>query len=685
MKYPKKVICLLLCAAMALSLLTACGGQGEVTQSTPTETEASVSTTVPDTTEAPTEPLVSHLAPDELEKRIDQELLSRDIPCEIEIVYSSSYDQLKGILSPSSDDAFLKNLQVDFTYDEGMNVITQGSFSTFEYSYKTNEPLTQAQQKLFMEICSAISKAFNPTCSDEALSAMSNVMCANLTEISEQYEYGQEIFDDVILYYGTNFTQTNYNNKAEDIQHIIDSYYDGDSLSQLNFTVRSTFDQASQVASVTKDVSACITIAELESLLNEKLTELGLPLALTIEKNVNHNAINERGAFRSNISYTGEYTDVKTNELILNFTSLFSITLDATGVSRDSLIRSVEFGITSYSLEELYASDPEYIDPLTDAFTEIAFTIASVLNDQIPEDMLEQLSATTPYDTSEYTYDGVTTVRTSQSDVFSGLFCQRFEDDQSDQAYPSTTYTFDVIDLMSEEFDPHIPHGDEVNDPQYLEHTIKPGNNVISKDYIPYFQELPKSASWLYDFTEATYSPIGVDLSASDMTSTYAGYEFIFEEKLIDSSGNPYEISGSLDSEHYAVYEYYDDYPTVTEIYTYYNTNYKEYFPQEYLSAGLDPEYTLRIPIGISLMFDEEMTPEELSQFHTGKIEPSDTWRDYQVTVYCPRNIMHILLSNPETGGHQFWLLEKARFDEHYGDLTVFLDEKAESSKYVDP
>lgn len=685
MKSTKRLLCLLLCAAMALSLLAACGGQGEESQPTANGTETTTTpttvpeTTVPETTPAPTEPPMPHLAPDELEERINQELLSRGIPCEMEIVHGSSYDQIVGILSPTSDDDFLKNLEIIFNFDAGMNVITQVNLSTFPYSYETNEPLTQTQQKLFMEMCAAVSKAFDPTCSDEALAAMINVSCTNLTGISEQYEYGQEIFDDVILHYGTNYTETQYNNKAEDVNHIIGSQYDGDSLSSLDFSVYSTVDQSSQAVSVNKDVSTCITIAELESLLNEKFTELGLPLALTIEKNVNHNSMNERGAFRSDISYTGEYADVETNKLIRKFKSLFSIALDATGVSRDSLIRSVEFGINANCLEELYASGPEYIDPLTAAFTEIAFTIASALDDQVPDDILEQLSAATPYDIWESTYDGVTTVVTSQSDVFSGLFCQREEQDQSDLAYPWISYTFDVIDLMSEEFDPHIPHGDEVNEPQYLEHKMEIGNHVMNpEDYISYFHELPKSASWLHDFTEGTYSPITVDSYGSNMMATETEYGFVFQDA---ETG----LSGSLDTDHYYVWEFCDDYPTVNEVYAYYNTNYKEYFPQEYLSAGLDPEYTLRVPIGISLMFDEEMTPEELSQLHTGKMEPTDSWRDYQVTVYCPRDIMHILLSNPATGGHQFWLLEKARFDELYGDLTTFLDAKAEGKFYVDP
>jgi len=245
---------------------------------------------------------------------------------------------------------------------------------------------------------------------------------------------------------------------------------------------------------------------------------------------------------------------------------------------------------------------------------------------------------------------------------------------------------------MSEEFDPHIPHGDEVNEPKYLDYEIEFGEWAFDTETnISYYRFADRrSFACTYDFFLGTYSPISayiVDYGPprEDDFSNLSMLAF-------NLSPYTYEVSeyGLLDWAHYGVYEFTYDYESVEEIKicevcVYYNTNYTEYFPQEYLDAGLDPEYALRVPIAYSLIADKGMTAEEVYKLLVEEMEPTDTWRDYQVTVYCPRDVMHILLRNPETGGHQYWLVDKARFDAHYGDLTTFLDIKAESVYYIDP
>lgn len=688
MKSTKRHLCLLLCVVMVLGLFSGCGGQGEETQPSASTTEAATTpTTVPETTTAPTEPLVLLTTAREFQENIDQELLARGVPYTLELVQSQSYDRMAGILQPTGDGAVLPdNLYIDLILNASTNEIRYIGTVFYYRSDVDYDPLTPEQQSQFLELAFAISKAYDPTCNDEALAAMINVMSMNLTEISEQYEFGQEIFDDVILYYDTNYTQTEYNNKAEDVKHSIEIFYDGDSLSSIYYVVSSTLDQSSQVASVNKDVSACITIAELETLLNETFADLGFPLEVTFSRGDIY-----RGRFETRVVYNGEYADVETNKMINDFKSLFGFSAEATDIWEDSLVRSVRCSLLGGALEE-FKDHPEYVEIFTNAFEEITLTVASALDGQAHEDMLAQVSSATPYDIWENTYNGVTSTYVRRSGVFSGLFCDYGESTETNLVYPSISYTLDVIDLMSDEFDPYIPHGDEVNEPKYLDYEIQFGEWVMSpEDYIPYIRKADqRSFVCTSDFFLGTYSPI------STYTVRYGPpMEDDFSNlSILAFNLSPYTYAmseyGLLDQTHYRVYEFTYDYGSVEdikhlEVHVYYNTNYTEYFPQEYLDAGLDPEYALRVPIAYSLIADEGMTAEEVYKLLVEGMEPTDTWRDYQVTVYCPRDVMHILLENPETGGHQYWLVDKARFDEHYGDLITFLDMKAESEYYIDP
>jgi len=110
MKSTKRMLCLLLCTAMALSLLAACGGQGEETQHTADTTETTtaptaVPTTIPETTVPETtvpettvpEPTVPPFVVDgsytytvdEFLKLLEQRLVEND--CPVYLQYNSEF------------------------------------------------------------------------------------------------------------------------------------------------------------------------------------------------------------------------------------------------------------------------------------------------------------------------------------------------------------------------------------------------------------------------------------------------------------------------------------------------------------------------------------------------------------------------------------------------------------------
>ena len=93
----------------------------------------------------------------------------------------------------------------------------------------------------------------------------------------------------------------------------------------------------------------------------------------------------------------------------------------------------------------------------------------------------------------------------------------------------------------------------------------------------------------------------------------------------------------------------------------------------------------LRIPIGISRIFDQSMTWEDAIALHTQSgdydfIATDDDYliapAGYQVTVYDSEDVVHILAEDPETGNHQYSVAVRdyVLYDYGYAHLLEYLD-----------
>lgn len=86
----------------------------------------------------------------------------------------------------------------------------------------------------------------------------------------------------------------------------------------------------------------------------------------------------------------------------------------------------------------------------------------------------------------------------------------------------------------------------------------------------------------------------------------------------------------------------------------------------------VDVEYVIRAAIGYGQMLDEGMTAEEAVQLHTTPQETVMTYGNWEVSQYCPREVMHIICKNVETGMTIYYLLPEAFFEGYFGDLEGF-------------
>lgn len=125
-----------------------------------------------------------------------------------------------------------------------------------------------------------------------------------------------------------------------------------------------------------------------------------------------------------------------------------------------------------------------------------------------------------------------------------------------------------------------------------------------------------------------------------------------------------YDYGIPLDTDHYRLYL-----STKQFFFTLYNINVAD-IPDLDTSSTLysDPQAILRIPVALSIICDSGMAEKESMQLHshTMDIETTTVSGDV-ITLYCPRDVLHILLENPENGANLYFILTKDVFDNSFG------------------
>ena len=89
---------------------------------------------------------------------------------------------------------------------------------------------------------------------------------------------------------------------------------------------------------------------------------------------------------------------------------------------------------------------------------------------------------------------------------------------------------------------------------------------------------------------------------------------------------------------------------------------------------GASSEVIREFPICLSLLCDDGMTALEAKELFSHSMEPTKMTDGTEATLYCPREVAHILVSDPQTGASAYTVMTKADFETTYGgSLDAFI------------
>jgi len=170
------------------------------------------------------------------------------------------------------------------------------------------------------------------------------------------------------------------------------------------------------------------------------------------------------------------------------------------------------------------------------------------------------------------------------------------------------------------------------------------------------------------------------------------------QQKQTDHENSGYPTGGALPDPALPDYEFRLREPIFSDgLFNYYGDGqgYETYFhgsqdylPVDYWLDTMGREYILRIPIGIGLLMDENLTAEEAIALHTHATEydfiaTAEDQRDgiakegFRVTVYGTGDVVHLLAENPETGENKYAVILRgyAEYDPDNSRLIQYLDD----------
>ncbi len=168
---------------------------------------------------------------------------------------------------------------------------------------------------------------------------------------------------------------------------------------------------------------------------------------------------------------------------------------------------------------------------------------------------------------------------------------------------------------------------------------------------------------WFYDYIEAVGGSLHISWGG-ELGQTDDGIHFVQQHVIGDAS---------LDSSHYGMITVLDDNPHFVMAY---NENLSELMglDEGIYCYGATPEVIRQLPICLSMLCDDGMTPTEANELFSLSMEPSKTYTNGTVTVYHPREVVHILTCNTETGGNEYIAMTENDFYSTYGSVEDYLN-----------
>lgn len=659
----KKRICFLLALVLVLSLLAGCGApsaEDQPAQDVPETTTQSPENDLPRTAE-------------EMVPRLNEELKTRGIPVEFVYREESVYQMWKEEEESWVDVHFTQYLAA-FT-DSGTPVTTETFDLSVEYPDTPADPMTklqiwvaddatQQEREMHRTVCAIAAELCDAQMTEETVGGLFAAEPAPTKYITNSGAVGSftNQYDDSSYDHSVVFCQPA--NMTHTISRRLSS---GEEWYEINF------DQTWQTLFADKYLPSP-SVDALERGINENLAAMGVPVECTLYPYCNYGSW--KATFRFTTLDDPDYSypqpnieNLETPEDIAAAYDNYFITVDLTVDALDPLSKDGPisgFDLTSNDHADWGEDYPVFCQALSQA---LMVAILRTCGAEDPDAELEALYAAKP--TEDGYFMGGVPFRTLQKDQYT----LELSDDNEGRKLFRVQYSYEpymYYDLVESE----KPQGEELLDPQLLVYDLQVEEPMVEDGYFNVYQTYSEyfglKNNWrvdiggaINDYLQYTRSEVSIDLDGEN--DSYRSY------KIYAGYGNSEDCL--LDHENYGLMIYgsnVGDY----EVFLYYDTDVEEYCTTDYLTQlAPEKENILRIPIGISLLLDEGMTEEEAVQLHTHAMGYDYVGEDgVQITVYGPRDVVHILIENPETGNNNYFCMPRSWFDFAYGYLAEYLE-----------
>jgi hypothetical protein len=659
----KRFSCFLLAFAVMMSLFAGCAKQGGEVQTG----------TVPQSTQAPTEPVVAGppRTAEELVPRLNTLLKEQNIP--LEFVYAEERTLYK-----TGDDG---NPEVDRYYslylaaftDSGAPVMTNTFDLSVEYANTISDPIltlqiwigkdaTEREREMHQKVCTIAAQLCDEQMNAETINSL-------LVAEPKPTQY----VADTGAFKTFTFKMNPYNGVDGDYDYSVVYCQNGDMLHTVSRFLFSNeawyeieFDQHAEALYAQRIFSAP-SVEELEQRINDALAAMDAPITCTMVPYVDYGCW--RGVFQWSTLEDPDYAypEFPYEEFISWGNAPENITDEVVAEYISSFLRWV-------------CLDVDTRDPIREDAP--AYDIQLNKFDGMPPELLEALCIACDPENGAGDVEVLHSLPIAESEGRRERVLQK----------DGYTITHDINEEgLQDAYKIHYeadqqwytpnPTGEALLDPALMDYEFRVSKPMVVDGMFNYYGDGQGYQTYFHD------SQVGW-VSLSDMLNDFLDYT------RTNFSLDPY---WDRNGEHSYICDGFSGAPLNSSVFRIdvsdmvvdlcYDADIQEHSEFD----GHETEEFLRIPIGLSLLMDENLTVEEAIRLHTHAIEYDfiATAADkniapvgYQVTVYGTGDVVHILAENPTTGQNTYSVMTRLYMDNAtqtgklvYAHLAEYLDD----------
>ena len=99
---------------------------------------------------------------------------------------------------------------------------------------------------------------------------------------------------------------------------------------------------------------------------------------------------------------------------------------------------------------------------------------------------------------------------------------------------------------------------------------------------------------------------------------------------------------------------------------------------------GMREENMRKLPTALSLACDFDLLTPDAKALFSHSMEVTKTFNNVDVTLYCPKDVVHILVSDTAADSHEYYVMTKVDYESTYGgNLDTFMANRTPALEYV--